>query len=145
MVTLFPLSIGTLKETYPNWSFVNLKPLETILRYWHHAQRNHTPLWQATLFVKNVAGNILMFVPLGVLLPVLFKPMRRLWLLFIVGLGVSVFVEGFQFVEMMGGLVFYRAVDIDDVILNALGAVLGWCAWRLCFHLFRKKAAPFGA
>jgi glycopeptide antibiotics resistance protein len=71
--------------------------------------------------VKQVGGNVLLGGPFGVLLPALFPRARGL--LRVVGLTavVMVLVEAAQ-----GAVVEGRAFDIDDVILNTLGALLGY-------------------
>lgn len=70
--------------------------------------------------VWNVLGNIVLFVPFGLLLPLLFDRMQHfwsfLWRIFIVSAGI----------EMLQIFTRARAVDVDDVILNALGASIGF-------------------
>lgn len=74
--------------------------------------------------------NVVMFVPLGVLVPLLwprFDSMRRMSLL---GLYASIGIELTQLV-LWFTLGSYRTVDINDLIANTLGAVLGLLALRL--------------
>ena len=70
---------------------------------------------------KQAGGNLLLGMPFGVLLPILVE--RRLRMIRIVLLTMVVMVV----VELMqGALVAGRAFDIDDVILNTSGALLGY-------------------
>jgi hypothetical protein len=71
--------------------------------------------------VKQIGGNIVLGVPFGVLLPVLFPRTRGLLRVVVVTALVMVVVETVQ-----GAIVEGRAFDIDDVILNTTGALLGY-------------------
>ena len=79
--------------------------------------------------VTNVGGNIILFVPLGVYLPLFVREKSILknvfWILLI-----STSAEILQFVFKVG------ATDIDDVILNGLGGFLGIIAYRILCSLF---------
>jgi len=73
-------------------------------------------------------GNIVMFMPLGFFPKLLYRKWSW-WKSLLLGFGVSVSIE-------LAQLFTTRSTDIDDVILNTLGALLGWLlAWsveRLC-------------
>lgn len=80
--------------------------------------------------VENIAGNIILFVPFGVLLPLAFK-VERLTILY--GCAASILVEIIQLAFAMG------AADIDDVILNTLGAVIGYIAYRIINRCIKNR------
>jgi glycopeptide antibiotics resistance protein len=71
--------------------------------------------------VKQIGGNVLLGVPFGILLPALFPRSRGLLRVSLLTALVMVMVETAQ-----GFFVEGRAFDIDDVILNTLGALLGY-------------------
>ncbi|MFI1094497.1 VanZ family protein [Streptomyces sp. NPDC020917] len=71
--------------------------------------------------VKQIGGNVLLGVPFGVLLPMLFPRFRGLLRVAAVTALVMVLVETAQ-----GAIVEGRAFDIDDVILNTTGALIGY-------------------
>ncbi|WP_240659639.1 VanZ family protein [Streptomyces sp. WAC 01529] len=71
--------------------------------------------------VKQIGGNILLGVPFGLLLPVLFPRARGLVRVAVVTAVTMVLVELAQ-----GAFVTGRTFDIDDVILNTTGALLGY-------------------
>ncbi|MFG2976873.1 VanZ family protein [Streptomyces sp. NPDC048331] len=71
--------------------------------------------------VRQLGGNVLMGVPFGVLLPVLLPPARGLLRVAVVTVALMTLVELTQ-----GALVTGRVFDIDDVILNTAGALLGY-------------------
>jgi hypothetical protein len=71
--------------------------------------------------VKQIGGNIVLGMPFGVLLPALFPRARGLVRVVLVTALVMVIVEAIQ-----GTIVEGRAFDIDDVILNTSGALIGY-------------------
>lgn len=84
--------------------------------------------WPAARFLL---GNLLAFAPLGVLAPLL-RPSGDSWArVALVGLAASLAVELTQLgLSLLMGFP-YRVADVDDVILNVLGALLGYSALRL--------------
>ncbi|MEW2621130.1 VanZ family protein [Streptomyces sp. NPDC048106] len=70
--------------------------------------------------VKQIGGNILLGVPFGVLVPVLAPGARGMWRVLLLTATVMLLVETAQ-----GALVTGRAFDVDDVILNTCGALVG--------------------
>lgn len=80
-------------------------------------------------FIYHVVGNLVWFVPLGLLLR-----RRPAWHALVAGALLSAAIEGMQCVLMTG------MPDVDDVLLNAAGALIG----RLLFRLVhaRAKFAP---
>ncbi|MFR9787626.1 VanZ family protein [Streptomyces sp. MB22_4] len=71
--------------------------------------------------VRQIGGNILLGVPFGVLLPVLAPGARGIWRVLLTTATVMLLVETVQ-----GTLVTGRAFDVDDVILNTSGALVGY-------------------
>jgi VanZ family protein len=82
---------------------------------------------------KQIGGNLLLGVPFGVLLPVLMPRTRRLLRVMMITVVLIILVELVQ-----GAIVAGRAFDVDDVILNTTGALIGYVllgrrlgrAWR---------------
>jgi len=77
----------------------------------------------------NIAGNIVGFIPLGILFPLLFVGLRRIWrtalMVFLVSLG-------FELTQLVTGIGIF---DIDDLILNVTGGIIGY----LLIILFIRK------
>ncbi|MYU20610.1 VanZ family protein [Streptomyces sp. SID8352] len=71
--------------------------------------------------VKQIGGNLLLGVPFGVLMPVVAPRTRGTLRVLLLTTGVMLLVECAQ-----GVLITGRAFDIDDVILNSAGALLGY-------------------
>lgn len=70
----------------------------------------------------NAKGNVVLFFPLGILLPLLWSRLRFRNAL-LIAIAVSVSIEVLQYISRAWGS--YRLADINDVILNSLGACLG--------------------
>ena len=83
----------------------------------------------------NIVGNILLFAPLGVLVPRSFSGWDRLGRVALLGFGTSLWIECSQ-------LFLSRSTDVDDLLLNTLGAVLGYAVWRVYDALLRRKNEP---
>ncbi len=82
--------------------------------------------------IVNIFGNILMFMPIGFLIPLAFPKQRHLWSMALWGLITSLLIEFTQ-------LFIIRGTDIDDVILNTLGAILGYVVFRVFYLCFKKR------
>lgn len=89
--------------------------------------------------VRNIGGNILLFIPYGILFPCCYPKLRRYTLLF--GLLLSLFIEFTQ-------LFFDRVTDINDIILNVCGMLIGyllyWLVRAIVNSIKNKKAVSRG-
>lgn len=99
---------------------INLVPFRSIQAYFMH--------YSIDMFLVNFVGNIVMFMPWGFGLTLLWKKIRKPWLAALYSLGLTVFIEAVQ-------LFIGRSVDVDDLILNFAGSCLGA---GVCYIL-RKK------
>lgn len=68
--------------------------------------------------------NILLFLPLGLLVPLIWSRLGRFWQVLCLGAGFSLFVELTQLLNI-------RASDVDDLILNTAGTALGFAAFKV--------------
>jgi glycopeptide antibiotics resistance protein len=82
------------------------------------------------LVIQQLVGNVVLFVPLGFLLPLLGSRYRRFATTAAVGLAASLGIELAQLALLLA-LRARRSVDVDDVILNVTGACLGYLGWRV--------------
>ena len=80
----------------------------------------------------NLAGNVVMFLPLGVFLPLLFGKLRRYWRFLLVCALAIVLIEAAQALLLVG------SADVDDLILNLCGASLGFPLGALAVKLLEK-------
>lgn len=89
--------------------------------------------------VVNFWGNLAAFAPLGVFVPVLARRERSAWRVAWLGLMLSGAIETLQFLSGR------RVADVDDVLLNVLGALIGfgvWLAWTRSTHRGRVGIEP---
>lgn len=86
----------------------------------------------------EIGGNILMTIPLGIMLPMILPGKKKLFY-FLTFLAFTVSIESLQlFVGFLLGT-FYRTADIDDVILNFTGAVIGFFIYKFIPEKVKQK------
>jgi glycopeptide antibiotics resistance protein len=90
----------------------NLVPLHTLSIYLANLG--------SSFWMRNLLGNLALLLPLGLLGPIAVPALDRWWRVAILALLVSTAIELTQL------LVPDRSADIDDVIVNVLGALLGY-------------------
>lgn len=106
---------------------VNLIPGKTVWNLFRGAWNQwvyHGSADLARFAIINNLGNILMFIPLGYCLPGLWQRQRNRRWFFLTVLGVLLCIETVQLVTMLGSW------DVDDLLLNLLGAWLGFFLYR---------------
>ncbi|MDU1538646.1 MAG: VanZ family protein [Paeniclostridium sordellii] len=86
--------------------------------------------------IRTYILNIIMFIPLGFLLPLIWEKFRNFARVFWTGLGFSLAIEICQ-------LFNHRATDIDDLMMNSLGAVLGYFIWVCVSNLFNSISEKY--
>ena len=77
-------------------------------------------------YIKNTVLNILLFMPLGFLLPVIWSEYRDAKKMVLTGFAMSVIIEILQ-------IFTFRFTDIDDLITNTLGTALGYGIAKMIF------------
>ncbi|MBP5416477.1 MAG: VanZ family protein [Clostridiales bacterium] len=75
-------------------------------------------------FASEIFLNILLFVPLGFLVPKLQENFQKGWKMLLLGLAFSLFIEISQLVLHMG------CFDISDLVHNTLGSGIGYAVWH---------------
>lgn len=80
-------------------------------------------------YIKNTVLNILLFLPLGFLLPVIWKEFQNLKQTAVFGFALSLAIE-------LSQIFTYRLTDVDDLITNTFGAVAGYFVAKI----FLKKS-----
>lgn len=98
----------------------NLVPFKTITDFIFNTSN-------IKIILINIVGNILAFVPLGFLLPMAFAKFNRLRKVLTITLVTTISIELSQYIFGVG------ACDIDDIILNVLGGIVGFGAYKFLF------------
>ncbi|WP_264740487.1 VanZ family protein [Cytobacillus firmus] len=75
--------------------------------------------------IKNLAGNVAAFLPMGIFLPYFIRRLNRLKSFAVTMTVMIISVEIIQLVTRRGSL------DIDDFILNIIGALIGFGLWKM--------------
>lgn len=101
---------------------VNLVPLVNLFDY--DSKRD---------LLLNVIGNVAMFIPSGIVLPIIYKRLDTFIKVIFAGGGISLCIEMMQLPFSV------RASDIDDLILNSVGVMLGYGIYALVRCLKRAK------
>ena len=97
----------------------NLVPFQEIKRFWtYREQLGFRP------FITNLAGNVLIFVPFGFFLPMASKFSSMATTVFFSFI-LSLSVEMIQFMTQVGSF------DVDDLILNTFGGLIGYIIFAL--------------
>lgn len=105
----------------------NVIPFREIRRYLRYPETLGT-----FTVMSNLVGNVIGFLPLGAILPVLRRSMRSLWRILLISFEFSAIIEVTQLVAMVGSF------DVDDIILNTLGGALGYIVFAICDRLRRR-------
>lgn len=99
---------------------INYIPFRTILSQ----IRQVDALWA----LKNLLANIIAFIPWGILFPLTYKHLKKFIPFSVVTIIVLLLIESIQFVFMIGYF------DVDDILLNFIGACFGY----FLGNIFRK-------
>lgn len=73
----------------------------------------------------NLIGNIVPFIPFGILLPAAYPRMRRFISFFLTAILFELGVESLQYLTKLGSF------DVDDIILNMVGIIFGYLIYRI--------------
>ena len=107
---------------------LNPVPFETILLYIRALDSDR---YRATAII-NLFGNVGMFLPLGFFLPLLWQRLRKWWKSWLAAFCIMLLVELAQLFSLRGYF------DVDDLILNVLGAAIGYGFYRIYAKLTVK-------
>jgi glycopeptide antibiotics resistance protein len=138
-VTLFPLPIGFHSNSENVYRLINVMPLVSIINnigqigiaYGGDAQ------FMIGLIARNVGGNILLLMPLGFLAPIVWNKYKHFKNIIFLGFVISITIETLQFMESLAGG-WGRITDIDDVICNVIGIILGFIIYKFTFKIVDK-------
>ncbi len=128
--TLGAIRLGPPVSLWEVWNArTQLVPFQ-FLEYTRHLYRVHGMDVRVLQSVRLSFYNLLLLMPLGFYLPVLFGK-RGLVSVALAGFLLSLGIETAQLVLSAGGWIRPRTFNVDDLILNTAGAVLGWVMYRL--------------
>ena len=106
----------------------NLTLFREIKRFYHYGQ-SHS--WY--LFLINVVGNVVVFIPFGMFLPRLFTRCRNILLTMLLSLEFSLAIEITQLLSRVGRF------DVDDLLLNTIGGIMGCILFFILFGMGKGR------
>ncbi|MEI4830113.1 VanZ family protein [Bacillus sp. FJAT-53711] len=102
-----------------NWSainhLVNVIPFASTFKYIMNFDHYNLDIW-----LMNTIGNVVMFIPFGFFTPLLFPKVNN-W-----KLTCKLFIKIIFFIELLQLITFTGIFDVDDIILNTTGALIGY-------------------
>ena len=127
--TLFPFKIVEGKIQTLTFDINNIFPLRINLKPFIRLKDyvNKSDMWFNTL------GNIAMFIPTGIILPIIYKKLDKSWKVILVGMFISLDIEIIQL------LFRARSSDIDDFIFNTLGVLIGYLIYYLSKKIIKYR------
>ena len=126
LINITICKMGMLQIDFKNRFYINYIPfVETIKMF----EDNFMGIGNA---FYNVIGNILLFMPLGFFIPLLFKNKNNIVIVTLYGSFISVIIEVLQLFTA------FNITDIDDVIFNTIGTILGFFIFRLFYYMIKN-------
>ena len=115
---------GVILEGLTTANFELGKSIRMYIRYF-----DKFPFWNG---FANLIGNVLVFIPYGFLLPMVYPACGKWWRVFYCAVGFVMCIELFQLFSAFG------AFDVDDILLNVLGTMIGYGLFSLLRKVKRK-------
>lgn len=117
----------TYSERAYHYNLVPLKEIGRFLKYWK--------VLGMKAVLLNIVGNVLAFVPFGAFLPIFSARSRKLWRTTYYSFELSLLVEVLQLIFRVGSF------DVDDLLLNTLGGMLGFFVYLLVIRVWRGEGS----
>ena len=106
----------------------NLTPFAEINRYLTYKES-----FTFENLITNLAGNILVFAPMGILIPIIRRKKTGFFYVLFLTLLFSLFIETVQLFTKVG------VFDVDDLIMNTVGGVLGYILFLIARAYYRYR------
>lgn len=106
----------------------NLVLFQEIRRFWTYREQ-----LGSLAVAANLLGNVVGFIPLGFIPPVVSSNARGFFFITFSGFALSLCVETAQLITKLG------CFDVDDLVMNTLGTAIGYVAFAVCHLIYRKK------
>lgn len=105
----------------------NIEPFREIRRFWSYRETlGISAVWM------NLVGNVLAFIPFGLFVPMIAPRLDTPLRVTLLSLEFSLAVELIQLVSKVGSF------DVDDILLNTIGGILGYIIWIVSNRIRRK-------
>lgn len=111
----------------------NISPFKTIKLFLEYKE-----YLGSKSYMLNIYGNILGFIPIGILFPILFEKTRKAYKIATTTFLISFVIETIQFLTEVGSF------DIDDIILNTIGGIIGYGFFVAAKNMVKIKEVKNG-
>lgn len=126
LINLTIFKYGYLTLDFDIRFYINYIPfVETVKMFTNEFSDIHIALY-------NVIGNILLFIPLGFCIPLFFNKKNKLGKIILYGITASLTIEVLQIFTP------YNTTDIDDIIFNTFGTILGFVIFNIIYRIFKN-------
>ncbi len=137
-VIIFKFSYAQMQEIVNGWrkdiiweglstaNFIPLKTIKMYIRYYSSLPNIHS--------FENLFGNIFVFAPFGFMLPMVYRKCRNVCILLI---NTFLFVLGIEVFQLFSA---FGAFDVDDILLNCIGSLLGFFIYIMIEHIGNKMS-----
>lgn len=132
-VTIFPIPIQGLKEIWIYWWNNNFIPFRSI---YDILSNNNLSIIIKT---KQVIWNIVIFIPMWFFIPFIWENKNYFNKALLIGILWSFSIELFQYLISLILGFSYKITDIDDIILNTSGFIIGFILYNSFYNNFYKK------
>jgi glycopeptide antibiotics resistance protein len=131
----FPLpitDIGLFREINNSRPIIfNYIPFNFIIDIFEKSSSNHQ-------LIRQVVGNVVLFGPYGFLVPLIFLKFDSFKKLIVLGIITSLSIELIQLITSLLMGFTYRIADIDDIICNTTGTLIGYCAYKASLPFLKR-------
>ena len=108
----------TYSERAYHYNLVPLKEIARFVKYWR--------VLGMKAVLLNILGNVAAFLPFGFFLPIISPRFGKWYLMLILSFLLTLSIETIQLVFKVGSF------DVDDMLLNTLGGVIGYIVFAIC-------------
>ena len=106
----------------------NLVLFTEIRRFWNYREQ-----LGFLAVAANLLGNVVGFMPFGMILPLICRNARGFFFITFSGFTLSLCVEVTQLMTKLG------CFDVDDLVMNTLGAAAGYVVFAVCHGIYKRK------
>ena len=124
-VTIFPIPIQWLKEIWIYGGNNNFIPFSSIRGILFNDNLH------VIIKMKQIIGNIILFIPMGFFIPFIWKSKTYYKKTLLIGIVYSFCIELLQYIISFLLWFNYKVTDIDDILLNTLGFIIGFFLYKL--------------
>jgi glycopeptide antibiotics resistance protein len=123
-VAIFPIPIGWLKEIWTYGGTNNFIPFASISNILFNDSLSFT------IKMKQIIGNIILFIPMWFLIPLIFKSQNSFKKVLLIWILASFSIELLQYIISLFLGFSYKVSDVDDILLNGLGVIISFILFK---------------